>query len=59
MHFENGFDHMKIKLGFGVQDDIKCMERISNSLSSKNCTLMIDTNHAYGVTEAIQLGFSS
>lgn len=58
MHFDNGFDHMKIKLGFGVQDDIKSMERISNSLSSKNCTLMIDTNHAYGVTEAIQLGLA-
>ncbi len=58
MHYENGFDHMKIKLGFGVQDDIKCMEKISNSLSSKNCTLMIDTNHAYGITEAIQLGLA-
>ncbi len=57
-HYDNGFDHMKIKLGFGVQDDIKCMERISNSLSSKNCTLMIDTNHAYGITEAIQLGLA-
>ena len=22
MHFENGFDHMKIKLGFGISDDL-------------------------------------
>ena len=25
-HFENGFDHMKVKLGFGIDDDLKCME---------------------------------
>ena len=24
-HFENGFDHMKVKLGFGIDDDLKCM----------------------------------
>ena len=55
-HFENKFDHMKVKLGFGLQDDIKCMEAIYDVLENKNVTLMIDTNHAYGRSEAFTLG---
>ena len=55
-HFENGFDHMKVKLGFGIDDDLKCMETIRNALRNKNVTLMIDTNHAYGKSEALILG---
>ena len=55
-HFENGFDHMKVKLGFGIDDDLKCMETIRNALKNKNVTLMIDTNHAYGRSEALILG---
>ena len=46
-HFENGFDHMKVKLGFGLKDDIECMQAIKNILAGKDITLMIDTNHAY------------
>ena len=55
-HFENQFDHMKIKLGFGLQDDIECMESIYKVLENKNVTLMVDTNHAYGRSEALSLG---
>ena len=55
-HFENKFDHMKVKLGFGIQDDIKCMEAIYKVVENKNVTLMIDTNHAYGKSEALMLG---
>ncbi len=55
-HFENGFDHMKVKLGFGIEDDLKCMESIGHALKNKNVTLMIDTNHAYGRSEALTLG---
>ena len=55
-HYENGFDHMKVKLGFGIDDDVKCMEGIRKILENKKTTLMIDTNHAYGLTEALQLG---
>ncbi len=58
MHFENGFDHMKIKLGFGIKDDIKVMDSIQKALNNKNYTFMIDTNHAYGVTEALELGYA-
>ena len=55
-HYENGFDHMKVKLGFGIEDDLKCMESICSALKNKNVTLMIDTNHAYGRSEALLLG---
>jgi D-galactarolactone cycloisomerase len=55
-HYENGFDHMKVKLGFGIEDDLKCMESIYSALKNKNVTLMIDTNHAYGRSEALLLG---
>ena len=55
-HYENGFDHMKVKLGFGIEDDLKCMESIFSVLKNKNVTLMIDTNHAYGRSEALLLG---
>lgn len=55
-YYENGFDHMKVKLGFGIEDDLKCMESIYSVLKNKNVTLMIDTNHAYGRSEALLLG---
>ena len=55
-HYENSFDHMKVKLGFGIEDDLKCMESIYSVLKNKNVTLMIDTNHAYGRSEALLLG---
>ena len=57
-HYENGFDHMKIKLGFGLEDDLKCMKSISKVLEGKNVTLMVDTNHAYGRSEALHLGYA-
>ena len=47
---------MKVKLGFGIDDDLKCMESIGHALKNKNVTLMIDTNHAYGRSEALTLG---
>jgi len=55
-HYENGFDHMKVKLGFGLDDDLECMKAIVKAIEGKAITLMIDTNHAYGRTEALQLG---
>ena len=42
MHYENGFDHMKIKLGFGVQDDINVMKSIQKVLNNENCTFFSD-----------------
>ena len=52
---------MKVKLGFGVDDDIKVMRAIDNALitdqgNDHSCELMVDTNHAYGRAEALRLG---
>ncbi len=56
-HREAGFKSMKIKLGFGVDDDIAVMAAISHALGPDHgCELMVDTNHAYGRAEAKKLG---
>lgn len=53
-HAANGFRALKIKLGFGVDDDLEVMRSLKNVLKGQD--VMIDTNHAYGVAEAIRLG---
>lgn len=56
-HRDAGFKAMKIKLGFGVDDDIAVMRAIANALGNDHgCDLMVDTNHAYGRAEALRLG---
>ena len=55
-HFEAGFTAMKIKLGFGLEDDMAVMEAVRHGLAKQPVTLMVDTNHAYGVADAIRLG---
>jgi D-galactarolactone cycloisomerase len=55
-HMDAGFALMKVKLGYGVQDDIACMHAIGKALQGKPVRLMVDTNHAYGRAEALRLG---
>lgn len=55
-HFEAGFSLMKVKLGYGVDDDIACMKEVGRVIQGKPITLMVDTNHAYGRAEALRLG---
>jgi D-galactarolactone cycloisomerase len=55
-HRRNGFRAMKVKLGFGVEDDLVVMRAVRDALAGEGATLMIDTNHAYGVAQAIRLG---
>ena len=56
-HKQAGFNAMKIKLGFGVDDDIAVMHAINDALGTDHgCDLMVDTNHAYGRAEALRLG---
>jgi D-galactarolactone cycloisomerase len=55
-HYDNGFRIMKIKLGFGLDDDLAVMRAIRAALPDEGVTFMIDTNHAYGVADAIALG---
>ena len=51
-----GFRAMKIKLGFGIEDDLAVMRAIREATAGLDYEAMIDTNHAYGVAEAIRLG---
>jgi len=53
-HASNGFRALKIKLGFGIDDDLAVMKELQSL--SKGCEVMIDVNHAYGVADAIRLG---
>jgi D-galactarolactone cycloisomerase len=55
-HFEAGFTIMKVKLGYGLEDDIACMAEVGRALQGKPITLMVDTNHAYGRADALRLG---
>ena len=55
-HHEAGFRLMKVKLGYGLKDDLAVMREIAARLQGRGVTLMVDTNHAYGVGEAIRLG---
>jgi D-galactarolactone cycloisomerase len=55
-HHEAGFSLMKVKLGYGVEDDIACMQAIGRAIEGRGITLMVDTNHAYGRSEALRLG---
>jgi D-galactarolactone cycloisomerase len=54
IHLKSGFRAMKIKLGFGVEDDLEVMRALLDY--RKSAEFMIDTNHAYGVADAIRLG---
>ena len=56
MHAQNGFRYMKVKLGFGVRDDICVMQAIQKAIDPAEITLMVDSNHAYGRSEALYLG---
>jgi D-galactarolactone cycloisomerase len=53
-HLAKGFRALKIKLGFGIEDDLEVMRAIQKTAGKQE--VMIDTNHAYGVAEAIRLG---
>jgi len=55
-HYEAGFRAMKVKLGFGLEDDLEVMAGIERALGSREVTLMVDTNHGYGLSDALRLG---
>ena len=56
-HREAGFRLMKVKLGYGVEDDIQVIQAIARAVQGRDVTLMVDTNHAYGRAEALRLGW--
>jgi D-galactarolactone cycloisomerase len=51
-----GFSAVKVKVGFGVADDIAVLRAIAAALRDSGTAMLIDANHAYGVAEAIALG---
>jgi len=55
-HHSAGFTAMKIKLGFGVEDDTKVMQAVASAVDDTEVMLMVDTNHAYGRADALKLG---
>ena len=53
-YVKQGFNAIKIKIGFGVDDDIKTIREIRRALGG-NIQLMVDVNHAYNASTAIKL----
>ncbi|MFL5268575.1 MAG: mandelate racemase/muconate lactonizing enzyme family protein [Stellaceae bacterium] len=52
---EAGFGAIKLKLGFGVDEDIRLCRSIRKAVGEK-MTVMVDANHAYDATAAIRVG---
>jgi D-galactarolactone cycloisomerase len=57
-HHDAGFRAMKVKLGYGIADDLAVMEAVGRAIAGRGVTLMVDTNHAYGVGDAVRLGLA-
>ncbi|MFI3280902.1 MAG: mandelate racemase/muconate lactonizing enzyme family protein [Rikenellaceae bacterium] len=53
-YLAQGYSAMKMKVGLGVEQDIKNVEAIRNAVGDK-VRLGVDSNHAYNVREAIEL----
>jgi len=50
-----GFTGIKLKLGFGMDDDIRLCREVRRAVGN-GIAIMIDANHAYDATGAIALG---
>jgi len=50
-----GFGAIKLKLGFGLDDDVRLCETVRRAVGDA-IRIMIDANHAYDATAAIRLG---
>ncbi len=54
-YVNNGFLAIKIKIGFGIDDDIRNVEAIRKAVSD-DIVIMVDANHAYNARDAIKVG---
>lgn len=54
-YVEQGFQAMKLKVGFGVREDAAVTRAIRGTIGDATA-LMIDANHAYDAVAAIRLG---
>ncbi|MGY6566709.1 MAG: mandelate racemase/muconate lactonizing enzyme family protein [Halomonadaceae bacterium] len=50
-----GFHAVKIKIGFGVEEDLRVIEAVRESIGP-DMRLMIDANHGYDYLEAVEVG---
>ena len=55
MHFKNGFSCMKVKLGFGIYEDIEVYKKYTKLLKKRYQTFC-GYKSCYGRNEAIKLG---
>ncbi|MCF8018948.1 MAG: mandelate racemase/muconate lactonizing enzyme family protein [Vallitaleaceae bacterium] len=51
---DDGFKAIKIKIGFGVKDDIKTVKAIRKAVGDE-ILLMVDANHAYNASTALKV----
>jgi D-galactarolactone cycloisomerase len=54
-HRADGFHATKIKIGFGVAEDLAVIRAVRDA-AGPDMRLMIDANHGYDVIEAVRLG---
>lgn len=52
---DEGFTGIKLKLGFGLEDDAALCRAVRRAVGER-IAIMVDANHAYDTTAAIQLG---
>ena len=51
---KEGFSGMKLKVGYGIDKDVACVKAIREAIG-EDIYLMVDANHAYNSSEAIEL----
>lgn len=51
---EQGFKAIKMKIGFGVKNDVHMIKRIRTEIGP-DTALMVDANHAYNASTALYL----
>ncbi len=54
MYVDMGFKAMKMKVGLGIEEDINIVRKVRETIGDE-IQLMIDSNHAYNLREAVQL----
>lgn len=53
-YVEAGFKAIKMKVGFGIENDIRMIKKIRSEIGD-DIKLMVDANHAYNASTAIKL----
>ena len=54
-YIKNVFSAIKIKIGFGIEDDIRNVKAIRKAVG-EDIDIMVDANHAYNARDAITVG---